>query len=152
MKIRRCNINDVEIVDKILKHSDVFNFITDDFSLPIDEFTGAPLLENDAVYVLIDDGESFCSIFIPQNGILYSGHQNVLPEIRGKKAVEIGKMMCQWMFNNTNCEKIIGYVPETNKPAKMFAFMMGFKFEHRLTGAMRKDGRNIALDIVTKEE
>ena len=151
--IRKCTANDISTVDFVLKHPSVYPFVQHDYTPPLEQYSSFSLLGREPlVYVLMDDSNSFVGVAASENGALYVVHQNVMPSIRGRLASNICRDMIKWMFENTTAKKLIGYVPELNRKAKMFALFSGFRFEYRLKNAYQKDGELYALDIVSVEK
>lgn len=139
--IRRATIKDRDAVNYVMKHPDVYPHTLYDGKVPVEQFDAASLLNQPPpIYTLIDDEDSFVAILVPENSIMWVAHDNALPEIRGKRAVNICKSMVQWMFDNTPCKKIIGYTPQPNKRARMFAQICGFKLEGLIKNAHQFNG------------
>lgn len=150
--IRRCTINDLSAVNFVLKHPSVYESSAHDFSVPVSEFTAERLLNSPLVYVLMDEDNSFVAVLVNENGILFTVHQNCLPKVRGKKAVGICKEMLEWMFKNTTCQRIVGYVPEPNRPALLFAKWVGFKVRDKWENSYQKGGKLYSLIVVSAEK
>ena len=147
--IREATLSDLGAVNHVLKHPAVYPQTMFDGKTPREKFTAYGIIkQGPPVYTLIDDSDSFVAILIPENSIMWIAHDNALPEIRGKKAIRICKAMVQWMFDNTPCKKIIGYTPETNKPARLFAQLCGFKLEGRIKKAFPLNGELYDLHVV----
>lgn len=147
--IRRATLADADAVNRVMKHPDVYPHTMYDGKVSVEKFDAKDLLRHPPpIYVLIDDTDSFVGILVPENSIMWVAHDNALPEIRGKHAVQICKAMVQWMFNNTPCKKIIGYTPETNKRARVFAQICGFKLEGRIKNAHPLNGKLYDLHVV----
>lgn len=53
---------------------------------------------------------------------------------------ECGKNIIDWIWNNTDCKKLIGRIPEYNKLALKFTQKMSFKKEGVLSKSFQKDG------------
>jgi len=65
-------------------------------------------------------------MFVPQNTACWEVHTCLLPQAWGQAAIA-GKEMCNWIFNNTVCQRIITNVPSFNKLALILAKNCGFK-------------------------
>lgn len=140
-KIRQATIKDLNAVNFIMKHPEVYPYTKYDGKIPVEEFSAKHLIEcGPPVYTLIDSDNCFVAVLVPENSIMWIAHDNVLPEARGKKAVRICRSMIQWMFENTPCEKIIGYTPITNRPAWVFAQMCGMHLEGRISKGVKING------------
>jgi len=60
------------------------------------------------------------------NPIMYEGHLNYLPEHWGLSLEKYTIEGCQWMFNHTDCQKIIGFAPDYYPEVKRHALKAGF--------------------------
>ena len=147
--IRRATIKDLEAVNRVMKHPDVYPHTWHDGRVPVEQFTAKNLLLcAPPVHVLIDDQDSFVATFTPDNNIMWVVHDNALPEVRGKYARDAGRAMLDWMFTNTPCLKVIGRTPYTNPRARMFAQMVGFTIEGRLKNAYMLNGKLYDMWVV----
>jgi hypothetical protein len=144
-------MRDVAAVNFVLRHPKIFSGTRHDYSPEAHKFSSEYLLRGDPYYVLIDDKNSVVCAGMSENGILVTAHQAILPAARGGYAVKVVKSMCQWMFDNTPCKKLIGWVPESNRAAKMFAIMAGFRVEYKLEKSYQHEGKLSGLYLVSKE-
>ena len=69
---------------------------------------------------------------------LWEVHTMIMPEGRGKEAVEATRGAAKWFFENSKCEKIITYIPVFNRKAKLFAKLVGMKEEGICTKSFKK--------------
>lgn len=129
MEIRFCTPKDIPLADKVLRHPDVYGMcLLDSKPENPEEYSVAHrILAGPPTYVLMDDTNSFVAILVPETNRIWSSHSNALPEIRGKKAIEVCNAMVQWMFDNTPCNQIIGFTPQNHKAARMFNRLCGFR-------------------------
>jgi RimJ/RimL family protein N-acetyltransferase len=126
--MKRCDIEDLEMVENIMKDERVFDDIRDDQIKFVDEIDMRQALNNEMVYVLSPN--KYCMImFIPLNLVTYDSHICSLPEFKGKELVEFGKESIVWMFENTSCQKIVANIPEYNRKAIIYALLCGFEKE-----------------------
>ncbi|KKM06588.1 hypothetical protein LCGC14_1742460, partial [marine sediment metagenome] len=109
--IRRCTIEDLDFVDSVLRHDSVYPFIADDHSPPVEEFTSEAMLKNPDVYFLTTN-EFTVILAIPiLNNVVYDFHINMMkPEGRGKTAKESLKEAIDYMFHDTKCLKLVGFI------------------------------------------
>jgi len=136
----RCTIDDLYRVDRVLKHDSIYPFISDDNSLSVDEFTTEGILKNDNVYVLSPD-EYTVFIAFPFNSVTYDIHVNmVAPEGRGKNAEVTTRMMLEYMFTETPCQKLISVIPFSCENVLLFALKMGMKLEGIIKKSYLKNG------------
>ncbi|WP_307891303.1 GNAT family N-acetyltransferase [Acinetobacter seifertii] len=66
-------------------------------------------------------------------------HTCLLPSLRGSRAVEAGKLILKLIFENH--QKVISWIPENNRKAKLFAQMLGFQVEGINRASFLKDGK-----------
>jgi hypothetical protein len=153
MDIKRCTVEDNELVVNILKHPSIYKWVSDDYSCSAENVDYRQFLAMDSVYVLLQFGGCL-TIFIPRNGITWEVHSASLPETRGKNMVLAGKNAVQWMFANTPCRKIVTAVPTFNPLAMRLSRMCGMAEEGNDRKSFLKDGvlYDQILYGITKEE
>jgi len=144
----RCGIDNLDHVNSILQHESIYPFITDDGSPSAEDFTVEPLLSNEGCYLLAPD-EYSVFMFVPMNEITYDLHVNVISEGRGQAAVKSIAEATEWMFENTPCQKIIGYIPTICPNVYKFALKTGFEREGYLTKSWKKDGQLYDQYLIT---
>ena len=142
--IKRCTIEDVEAVNRIMRHRDIYPQSIDDGcpQNPVD-FDVEPILKNESVYFLgwrIDEAWAGLWMFKPWNSTTYEIHTCVLPPFRGKAAIHAAKDAGDWMFENTQCRKVVTLVPEDNRAALLYALATGMEKEGLVTNSILKDG------------
>lgn len=143
MNLARLGLVDCYNIDNILVEDDTYNSIADDYTPSQEEFTIAPILQNEGVYVLGAYTDSFltsCFIFIPKSTVCFEGHMAVHKFYRGKPAIILGQAAIQWMWSNTKAEKLVGYTPTSNTGALTYIKELGFEEEGRLTKSFLKNG------------
>jgi RimJ/RimL family protein N-acetyltransferase len=112
---------DMDVVRNIMTHRRVYPHISDDGSLPADQFTP---MDNDAiVYLLARDEKAPLGVFmlVPHNTVCYEVHTCMLPRAWGGVAIHAARTGTLWMFNHTKCRRIITNVPAYNTLAHRFA-------------------------------
>lgn len=130
-----------ETVKAIMTHPKIWPHITDDFAVKVEVFE--PITHPSAWYVLVKDGEELLGLFAlyPENHICWKVHTCLLPNAWGKRAKQAAREGVQWVFNNTECLRLITDVPEYNALALRFANMGGmepFGVNHK---SYQKDGK-----------
>ena len=76
----------------------------------------------------------------PWNTVTYEIHTCILPPYRGRAAIHAGKDAGAWMFENTQCRKIVTLVPEDNRPALFHALNSGMRKEGLIKDSFLQDG------------
>ncbi len=134
----------MDIVNEIMSHPEIFPLISDD---------GTPnevsLNDSDLIYYLY--GNEGIVVYSPISSITYETHWCILPEYWGKSTNFI-KESIQWMFNNTECLKIEGRIPEYNRRAYVHAKKIGFKDQGNSENSIMKHGKIFDMKIVGLEK
>ena len=142
--IKRCTIEDVEAVNRIMRHPDIYpKSIDDGYSQDANTFDAGPALENAGMYFLgwrVDEAWAGLWMFKPWNTTTFEIHTCILRPYRGKAAIHAAKDAGSWMFENTECRKIVTLVPEDNKPALRYALAGGMEKEGLIKNSILKDG------------
>ena len=117
---------DYGLVNSIMTHPAIYPFISDDGSPSREQFR-AP--ESDCIwYVLAKNDGQIIGLWmaIPLNAVTYEIHTNVLPDHRGKEALDAAKIALEWAWENIpNCQRIVTNIPRFNLPARVFALQSG---------------------------
>lgn len=144
----RVGMESLDLVNSIMRHETVYPYMTDDYSPPREDFTMADFLQSPHIYTLMPNKMSVF-LFHPHNGVLYEVHTAVLPEGRGKAAVEGACAARDWMFTNTRCRKIMTVIPSYNRGAYALARRVGMAQEGIMTKAFLKHGQLVDLAVFT---
>lgn len=72
-------------------------------------------------------GDGFSCFFMNRNDCSYEVHIGVAKNQRGKNALELSRLAVEYMFTNTDCNKLVGIIPVVNKPAIRFGKWLGFR-------------------------
>lgn len=143
--IKRCTIEDIEDVNRIMRHPEIYPQSIDDGCPPnAIDFDAGPILASEAMYFLawrINGIWGGLWMFKPWNSITYEIHTCVLPTFRGRPAIREGKAAGAWMFENTPCQKVVTLVPENNRPALAYALATGLEKEGLVRQSFLKDGQ-----------
>lgn len=116
---------DYRLIRQIITDVAVYPHVTDDDSPPPEEYQ--PPQHEAVSYVLARDGEDLlgCWIFIPQTRVLWEVHTCLLPIAYGERAYKAGKGVIQWLWENTECLRLISNVPSYNRLAAKYAERCG---------------------------
>lgn len=143
----RLSVNGIDFVNRILTDDSIYPFIADDYSPAKEEFTALPFLENESVYVL-SPNEYSVFVIHPHNSIMYEIHVNILPEGRGRHAIEATGKAFEYIFTETKCEKLICIIPVICENVYSFALKMGMEPEGILKESFLKNGKLIDQHIM----
>ena len=143
----RLGINDMDFINSILRHPDIYPNITDDFSPQRNKISISEIIKSDSVHI-ISPNENAVIFLIPRNGVTWEMHYNVLKVGRGDSIRKISKDVFKYAFTQIeNCKKIVCYIAEIYKNAIKFATDIGFKHEGRFTKSIQKNG-NLYDEII----
>ena len=142
----RYGIKDIEAVERIFKDPEIYERISDDGSPDLVDFDIKPALEHELFYFLSPHPDMVFQ-YSPLNAIMFEVHANVLKESRNlalPKAIET----VEYMFENTDCEKIVAYTPDKFKDVLAFCLKVGFLKEGFLTKAYLKNGEIYDINVM----
>jgi hypothetical protein len=74
---------------------------------------------------VLSNGEDAVAIFEQTEPGRWQSHTMFAETCRGKRAVETGKEMVAWMFNQRGVDVLWGATPMKNKPARWFNRQLG---------------------------
>jgi hypothetical protein len=83
------------------------------------------ILMNDPRYIFLTNGEDACAFYYQHSPIAFDGHSLAAPSCRGKRAIQVGKEMLEWLWINTSAEIVTGATPIELKAARMFNRWIG---------------------------
>lgn len=134
--------NDLDYVRSVLTHPKIWRHIVDDGNGLPDEFN---VPDSDSIYWLVPNDGSDLGVFMvhPVNNFMFEVHTALLPEAYGDKAKIAAKKLIEWVFENTQCLKLITHVPEYNRLAYKFALNAGMKEEGLITKSFMRNGKLI---------
>jgi RimJ/RimL family protein N-acetyltransferase len=120
---------DLELVREILTDPKVYPHVTDDGSPAAAEFT--PIDHPSIWYVLVRD--QLCGydqvlglfMFVPQGAACWEVHTCLLPIAYGRRAAAAAAGAAEWIFEQTECRRIVTSVPAYNRLALRFARQAG---------------------------
>jgi RimJ/RimL family protein N-acetyltransferase len=145
---------DMDFVKLIGSHPDIYPFIIDD-GCPSSPDDWLPIDGDKRYYLIpwllhknIDPEPIGVAAYYARNHVLYEGHACLLPKYRHLMSHEIGSKCNQWMFDNTPCQKVIGFVPVTKPNMYKIALKAGFEDEGLCKNSYLSDGRLIDQHIV----
>ena len=124
--IKKLTIDDKDILNRIVSHPDVYPHIIDDYAdnSLVDQY-GELLLK--AGFPIISDCEGIAFILMPRSHTVFDVHTIILPESRGRKAIDTAKEIARFVFENTTCKKINSEIRVGDRATMLFALRVGFK-------------------------
>jgi hypothetical protein len=137
--VKRCTIDDIEQVERVLKSDEIYSCITDDGSLPVEEFTIKAVLENELCYFLMPN-ENMLVMMQPINSITYDCHVNVLNAGRNETLIKESRKTLDYIFSQTPCRKMIAWIPFKYENVARYATRIGMEIEGVSKQSYLKDG------------
>jgi len=120
---------DMEAVARIFNHPKVYEWISDDTSVP-------PFIPDPAQLYLMNEEMTAVGRIDQMTGATCMVHIAALPD---ENAGPFMKEGIEWLFKNTPYLKIVGIIPEYNRAALALAKWCGFKEEGKLTKSFLKN-------------
>lgn len=136
----RCTARDFEKVERVLKHPDVYPHISDDGSLPVEEFSIRGMLENPAVIILMPT-DDIVATFMPYNYVMYEVHINILEAARNASSIEAVARAVDYVYETTPCVKMVAWVPDLYDNVYRFCLLFGMGVEGVVPESYMKDGK-----------
>jgi len=133
----------LELVEAILAHPEIYPHIGDDYSPAIEDFMPNP---HPAIWYVVPHNEA-CEkvgmfVMVPQNRICWEIHAAMLPDSLTEDKWEAARMLPCWLGKNTECKRLTAAVPSSNRPAIMYGIHgLGMRFVGRQHQAFMKYGQ-----------
>ena len=132
-------------------HPAIWPHVSDD-SCKVDDYT--PHMNGVLWLEVVEDQSLGVYLVHPHNSVTYEIHTCLLPIAWGSKARQAGKLVLDWMFANTPCQKVITQVPQTNALALRYAKRCGMVVEGNNRQSFLKNGQLLDMTQlgITKKE
>lgn len=123
--MRVARLTDYDVIQATIAHPAIYGKLADDLAVLAEEFT--PVQSDALIYLGVYWADEFLGLFVfaPTNSVCYDVHTCLLPAAWGK-AIEAGRLACQWMWRHTACRRIVTTVPVDNRLALRLALRCGF--------------------------
>ena len=143
---------DEALIRCVVTHKQIWPYVSDDGS-DFENYT--PPIEGVLWVQVLEKGVCLgVYMFHQHNSITYEIHTCLLPQAWGSKSKQAGKLVLDWIFENTPCQKLITQVPQTNSLALKYAKQCGLVVEGNNRQSFLKNGQTIdqiQLGITKKE-
>lgn len=131
---------DTQFIREILRDPELSKRVTDKGD--VDGFD--PENQESLYYLLAKDGDKtigfvLCHIF--NNPVCYQAHANYLSKYWGSSLHKYSRQAADWMFKNTNAEKLVAMCPTNYPDVKKHVEHVGFTEEGCLTKSSMFDGK-----------
>jgi RimJ/RimL family protein N-acetyltransferase len=119
---------DYELVRRIATDPKNWPTISDDFSGPREQWQPRRSLDVWYVLPLLDDLTAIgLFVFYPENTVCWRAHVCISPQYFGPPARQAFRECFAWLWERTDCRRIIGSVPLSNSLAIAFALHCGME-------------------------
>ena len=117
-----CRIEDSGLIKSAMNHPRVYPHIIDDGCIGIEIDVNPALL-----YLGAFDGDEFLGLFLVNrhNFVCFEVHTCLLPASWGDRAHHAARALIAWVFEKTECKRLITNVPQSNALALKFAESAG---------------------------
>lgn len=124
-----------------MTHPNIYPHITDDGCPPVEQFE--PVISPAIWYVEARDNDVLLGLwaFVPQNAVCWEVHTCLLPHAWGDTAAIAAKELASWIWENTDCRRIVTTVPAYNRLAYRFARKAGMTEYGRNPKSFLKNGK-----------
>lgn len=118
---------DTDLIKSIVTTPKIYQWLSDDGSPDREDYE--PIMHESLWYVLAHKDEKLLGLFFlqPHNSICWEIHTCLLPDSWGATATEAGMLVIRWVWENTQCVRIVTNVPSYNRLAHAFALRCGLK-------------------------
>jgi hypothetical protein len=131
IKVRVCDKD----AEKIIRHSDMYDYLGDDGSPPRKDFELVDVWTNLVAYIGKQPAAFMCVAQV--NHVTSDIHFGVHPDYR-KHSSGLGRALLKWVWENTNNMKLVAQTHA--EVVTDFALSMGFEIEGINTASFMKNG------------
>lgn len=138
---------DTQLVRSILSSEGLKVKVLGDY--PVEIFD--PENQDDIYYLLATNNDDPVGVIVCHsidNPLMFQSHINFLKKYWGTDLTSYSMEAARWMFENTICEKLIGFIPDPYPLVKRHILKCGFKVEGYLEKSVRIHGELVGETIV----
>lgn len=119
-------ISDADLIIRSITHPRVWPSISDDSSPDREDFV--PVISDGIIYLGMYAADEYCGLFMlhPHNSICWEVHTCLLPNAWGRASIFTAECL-EWIFENTQCQRLITNIPDGNPLAKRLALASGMQ-------------------------
>ena len=116
---------DYDFITAVTKNADVWPWVCDD-NTDFDSYAPSDM----CVYLSVEDSGQLSGYFAIKaiNSACYEIHMAILPEFWGR-GIQYASALLGWIFSNSDCQKLIAFIPEKNVRMLSLALKSGLKKE-----------------------
>jgi len=117
-------IYDIELIAETMRHPRIWPSVSDDESPPPEDFE--PIISDAVIYLGMFASGKFHGLFMlhPHNSVCWEVHTCLLPSAWGSAPVFAAECI-EWVFGNTECQRLITNIPSNNPLAARLAASVG---------------------------
>lgn len=118
-------IDNIDLIKETMLKPYIWPHIHDD-TTSSDDFVPAEPVDGWIMYLGVFD-DDYCGFFlvVRKNSITYEIHTVLEKWCRGSRAIQAAKAVVEWIFDNTDCQRLVTEIPEGNIPAERLAINAG---------------------------
>lgn len=119
-------IHDIELIAETMLNPRVWPSISDDSSPAPDLFR--PVVGESIVYLGMFEADAFRGLFMlhPHNFVCWEVHTCLLPSAWGRASLFAAECI-EWVFRETDCQRLITNIPKGNILARRLALSVGMR-------------------------
>lgn len=138
---------DIETLTDLYLSNDIYPYVADDISSSKESWE--PNLDASTWLVVLQDDEIVGTIWLEHRSQhMVEVHFGFLKTFKRKNWNEVGETFFGIIREHFPYRKLIGQIPEYNRPALLIANKFGFEREGELKDSVLKDGQRYKLIIV----
>lgn len=141
---------DTELVRSILSHPELFKRSN---LANLDQLD--PENQTDIIYLLVKNNNDIVGLSIVHtfnNSICCQIHVNYFPEYWGNGLADYSNLTLDWIFDNTDYQKVVAFAPDYYPQVKKHCEACGLKLEGYLLNSVLSDGKLDNQSIMSIEK
>ena len=140
--------SDAAYFNRMTNHPSISPFIRDDTTQGEIDFTNVDMERCHCLKCLIAGKEAGFAILI-DTGDGLELHSGLLPEFRGRVAIEAGKKLVRWAMSQTNCRKLTTWAWDNARHVLLVTKAIGFAEESRRDWPHTVNGKHVQQVLFT---
>lgn len=142
--MKAIKLDNAALIHEFITRPELYQRLAEDDSVPAEQWM--PNLELSiwvAVYEMCEGEPDIIGMFafVPETKIIYRFHPAIAPKHWGKKKnIDAGKLALDWLWGNTDAEKVVGKVPVIFPDLLKWGQRLGFKREGIQRKSFKKNG------------
>lgn len=142
MDIQFQRSDDAAYFNRMTNHPSISPFIRDDVTQGELDFSKVDMNACHCLKCLVEGQEAGFAILIPTDEGLEL-HSGLLPQFRGRIAIEAGKELVRWAFTQTSCRKLTTWAWDSARHVLLVTKAIGFTEESRRDWPHTVNGKHV---------